>query len=107
VDDPRIPPSFVAVASVTFYCDTGEILDSDIVFNDPFYAFSTAPHSGDGTLDVQAVATHELGHFLGFDHTPALTRPVDAAPWHTLRDRRRTRTAEEPRRCQAGALLHG
>jgi hypothetical protein len=76
-DEPRFPP-YVAVATVTFSCLTGEIVDSDIIFNDALQPFSTAEEGGGSGYDVQAVATHELGHLLGFDHSPAFDSTMDA-----------------------------
>ncbi len=46
----------------------GTILDADIVFNGEL-RFTTDPGQQANRFDVQAVATHEIGHFIGFDHS--------------------------------------
>jgi len=46
----------------------GTILDADIVFNGEL-RFTTDPGQQASRFDVQAVATHEVGHFIGFDHS--------------------------------------
>lgn len=46
----------------------GTILDADIVFNGEL-SFTTDPGREANRFDIQAVATHEAGHFLGFDHS--------------------------------------
>jgi hypothetical protein len=56
----------VALTPLLFYT-SGQILDADILFNGSSYAFTTRGQAG--RFDVQDVVTHELGHFLGLDHS--------------------------------------
>jgi uncharacterized protein (TIGR03437 family) len=60
------PNGALAVALTIFNPSTGQILDTDIVFN-PEVTFST--NLAPDTWDLESVATHELGHALGAGHT--------------------------------------
>jgi matrixin len=67
------PPSLSSALAITLVQGVGpvgsEYIDeADIYFNEDMYDWST---SGDPSLfDVQSVATHEIGHLIGLDHTP-------------------------------------
>lgn len=58
----------LALTTLTFEVDSGAILDADTELNTSYASFSqgaTRPAS----FDIDAVITHEVGHFLGFGHT--------------------------------------
>jgi len=60
--------STLALTTVTYNVDSGEIYDADMELNSANVKFST----GDvGVLyDLPSIATHETGHFLGLSHSP-------------------------------------
>jgi hypothetical protein len=65
------------IAFTRSYIDNtdGHTLDSDLVFNDnEFYCSTSSPNltpapAGQTSVDLQAVITHEYGHYFGLDHT--------------------------------------
>lgn len=52
---------------LTFNPETGQLMDSDIRFNT---AYSWSTNRRPGTVDVQNIATHELGHALALADLP-------------------------------------
>lgn len=64
-DDPT--NSQIALTSVTFDKETGQIYDVDMEFNSWYFNLTLETSSG-GT-DLQSVIQHETGHFLGLAHS--------------------------------------
>jgi hypothetical protein len=58
----------LAKTTVTFDDDTGEILDADIEINTAYNHFTI--NDTEIEYDLESVLTHEVGHFIGLDHTP-------------------------------------
>ena len=67
------PPGsgIVAITPISFNTSNGNVLDADILFNGSQFTFSTDGTAG--TFDVQDVLTHEIGHFVGLDHSPQVS----------------------------------
>ena len=63
----------IALTIVTADVETGEIYDADIELNSADYTIvpltAGVPNTNDA-FDLQAVLTHEIGHFLGLAHSP-------------------------------------
>ncbi|MGH9449021.1 MAG: matrixin family metalloprotease [Terriglobia bacterium] len=71
---PQTPPNTYfcfnsATPSKSYTCPLAScIVDSDIEFN-PADTFSTASTTPANDFDLQEIATHEIGHLLGMDHS--------------------------------------
>ncbi len=67
----------LAVTLTSFNTVSGQITDSDLLFNpaDDFLTNGASCPSGATCADLQTVATHEIGHFFGLDHS-AVTSAV-------------------------------
>lgn len=60
----------LAKTTVTYDSDTGRILDADIEINHAYNLFTVTEEGA--VNDVQSVVQHEVGHLMGFDHTPVI-----------------------------------
>lgn len=67
--------SAVGITSVTYDPTTGEVYDADIEINDEFFQIGviTNPIAQIRSTDLLNTLTHEVGHFIGLDHTRAET----------------------------------
>ena len=66
------PGGFIDPASGRTVNFAGQIVDADILFN-PSFSYSTSATVPANQYDLQSVLTHEIGHFLGLDHTNLLS----------------------------------
>ncbi len=61
--------SAVALTTVTFSTTTGQIVDADIEMNGATFQFSNTDNPKGSDVDIQNTLTHEVGHFIGLDHS--------------------------------------
>jgi MYXO-CTERM domain-containing protein len=59
----------IALTTVTFGVDTGEIFSANMEINSHDFRFSTADSPPSGEYALAAVARHEAGHFIGLAHS--------------------------------------
>lgn len=67
LDDPTDDRETLALTTITFLSESGDIVDADIEINSANVALSV----GDDNItnDLQAILTHEAGHFFGLSHS--------------------------------------
>jgi hypothetical protein len=60
----------LALTTVTYGVNSAEIYDADIEINTAQHTLSAQEPPPAGAFDLQAVLTHEAGHFYGLAHAP-------------------------------------
>ncbi|MCH2108777.1 MAG: M10 family metallopeptidase domain-containing protein [Polyangiaceae bacterium] len=73
--EPSLDSSAIALATVTFDPATGEIWDIDVEID--ANQISSSAEGSNGQADFQSILTHEVGHFLGLEHS----RDPSAVMW--------------------------
>jgi hypothetical protein len=62
------PMNTLALTTVTYGIDSGEIFDADIEINSAQHTLTAQEPPPQGAFSLRAILTHEAGHFLGLAH---------------------------------------
>jgi hypothetical protein len=68
----------LALTTLAFAPDTGEIFDADIEINTAQNAFAISDPVSADAYDLETILTHQVGHLLGFAHSADATSPMYA-----------------------------
>ncbi len=71
-------PSTLAMTTVTYRLDTGEIYDADLEIN-ATAGMALTTGEDDVVYDLQSIITHEAGHMLGLAHSPVDEATMNAS----------------------------
>ena len=63
----------LALTTITYNTENAQIYDADVEINSAEATFTFSDEASDTIDDLQAVLTHECGHFLGLSHDPVGT----------------------------------
>jgi MYXO-CTERM domain-containing protein len=63
------PNNTLALTTVTFGVNSGEIFDADMEINTHDHIITTTSPTPAGAFDFETIVTHEAGHFLGMAHS--------------------------------------
>jgi hypothetical protein len=67
------PNNTLALTTVTYGIDSGEIFDADIEVNTAQHKITAQEPPPSGTFALRAILTHEAGHFFGLAHATSTT----------------------------------
>ncbi|HEY8039098.1 MAG TPA: matrixin family metalloprotease [Polyangiaceae bacterium] len=62
------PNNTLALTTVTYGVNSGEIFDADVEINSKEHTLSAQEPAPQGAFDLQSILTHEAGHFFGLAH---------------------------------------
>jgi MYXO-CTERM domain-containing protein len=67
------PNNTLALTTVTYGVDSGQIYDADMEINTAEHSITATEPPPAGSYDLQAILTHEAGHFFGLAHATSAT----------------------------------